>query len=337
MYDDETRRVGANLRRLRRSRGLSLDVVAGRAGLSKGFISRAERGERSIDRRSHLDALSRALECSIADILGQPFPSIGRTQELAHAQVPALRRVLHASSLGYDDAAAPVRGIDELAQAAADVWQARRLCDYPMVARILPGLLEGLHRHARRGPDTASALRLLVEATSAATFSLRALGYADLAWTAAEQCHAAAIELGDPVAVGFADFTRAQATSLGPGFAGSLALAEGAADALRQHMGNDPEDQRVYGQLLLTAAWAAGVSRHFDRVTAYVNEAMALGERIGDAAPEGDRWQTYFGPSNTGIWRMTIAVESGEGGRVAELKDVVHLEAIDSKSRRAAF
>lgn len=337
MATEDALRIGANLRRIRKGQGISLDVLAGTSGLSKSFLSRVERGERTLDRRSHLNALAKALQCSLGDLVGQPFPAVGRTQDITHAAVPALRRVLHAAAIGYVDEHAQPRPVAELAAAAGDLWDMRRRCDYAGVARILPGLVEALQVHVARGDDTRQALRLLVEVTSAAAFSLRALGYADLAWTAAEQCHAAAAALGDPFAIGFADFTRAQASSLGPGYDAALHLAEEAADQLRPYLTGDTEEERVYGTLLLTAAWAAAATRNYDQVDTYVTEAVELGARTGDADPAGDPWQTYFGPANTRIWEMSIAVEAGDGGRAAELADAVDLSVIDSKSRQAAF
>lgn len=337
MPTDDAERIGANLRRIRKSQGMSLDVLAGTSGLSKSFLSRVERGERHLDRRSHLDALATALQCGIADLVGQPFPAVGRTADAAHAAVPALRRVLHATAIGYVDPAAPALPLAELAERAKALWDMRRRCDYAGVAQTLPNLLETLHVHVARGDDQAGALRLVVEVASAAAFSLRALGYADLAWTAAEQCNAAAVTLNDPFAIGFAAFTRAQASSLGPGFEGALRLAEGAADDLRPRLNGNADDERVYGTLLLTAAWAAAATRNYDLVSTYVTEAAQVGARTGDSAPAGDPWQTYFGPSNSGIWQMSIAVESGEGGKVTELAESVDLSAIDSKSRHASY
>lgn len=331
---DDARRVGANVRRIRLSQGMSLDVLAGRAEVSKSGLSRIENGNRNMSRDTR-DKIAAALRCDISDLLGQPFPAHGRTQSRAHAKVPALRRVLHGVALGYGDP--PVRPITDLTEDAARLWLYRRQCDNPAVAQLLPTLLEGLHVHAAHGDHQRDAQRLVVEVSSAAAFSLRALGYADLAWTAAQQCHAAAVQLGDPVAVGFADFTRAQAASLGPGFDGALRVAEGAADELRPRLTGDPEDDRVYGTLLATCAWAAAATRHYDRVPTYLNEARRVAARVGDADPAGDRWQTYFGPSNLGIWEMGVAVDTGNGGNVEQLARGVNLAVLDTRSRRAQF
>lgn len=45
----------------------------------------------------------------------------------------------------------------------------------------------------------------------------------------------------------------------------------------------------------------------------------------------------YFGRENVGIWRVSIAVELGEGGRAAEIAEDVHPEAVPSRARRAVF
>ena len=61
---DVTGSVGAELRRLRLAKGLSLQQVAGRAGLSVGFVSQAERG---------LSALSVKALQDLGAALGKPI------------------------------------------------------------------------------------------------------------------------------------------------------------------------------------------------------------------------------------------------------------------------
>jgi transcriptional regulator with XRE-family HTH domain len=52
---------------------LSLDVVAGLAGISTPYLSLLERGQRGFNRRGLLDDLAAALGCSLADLTGQPY------------------------------------------------------------------------------------------------------------------------------------------------------------------------------------------------------------------------------------------------------------------------
>ena len=69
-------RVGAQLRRLRFDRGLSLEVVAGLAGFSAGFLSRVERGQAVLDRLSHWRGLAHALGVPLPDLLRLPVPAL---------------------------------------------------------------------------------------------------------------------------------------------------------------------------------------------------------------------------------------------------------------------
>ncbi|MGH2602269.1 MAG: helix-turn-helix domain-containing protein [Pseudonocardiaceae bacterium] len=72
----ETMTVGAQLRRIRLNRGLSLEVVAGLAGFSAGFLSRVERGELALDRLTHWRGISDALGIPLPDLLRLPVPSL---------------------------------------------------------------------------------------------------------------------------------------------------------------------------------------------------------------------------------------------------------------------
>lgn len=69
----EPSEIGLRARTIRRRRGLSLDVVAGMAGISKPYLSMLERGLRGFERRGLLEDLARALGCSVVDLTGQPY------------------------------------------------------------------------------------------------------------------------------------------------------------------------------------------------------------------------------------------------------------------------
>lgn len=329
--------AGRNLRRLRRQQGLSLDQLAGRTALSKSFLSRLENGKRELRSRANGESLAAALGCGISDITGQP--SGGSLRRPVAPAVPALRRVLQAIDLdAYRDD--PVLPLEDLAARGQALWEARRRADHDAVGRALPGLLRDVHVHVQRGPEQREAGELALQVASAATFTLKALNEADLAWTAGSYCIDLADRLGDPAAAGFAAYSRAHATAVGFGYEGLLVIAEQAADALRPRLGTTSDGldaYRVYGSLLLTAALGAATARGRQPLDVYYSEAASLAERVGDSPPAGDRWQTYFGPSNAVIWRMTVEADAGAGGRVAELAAEVDLGVLDSRSRRASY
>src|SRR4051794_37310052 len=87
--------IGTRIRAWRRRRGgMSQEVLAGRAGLSRPFISMVEAGRRSVERRSTLIAIASALQVSVADLLGQPGDPTDPAKANAAAAVPAIRAAL---------------------------------------------------------------------------------------------------------------------------------------------------------------------------------------------------------------------------------------------------
>jgi hypothetical protein len=58
---EDAQSIGARARMIRRRRGLSLDVVAGLAGISTPYLSMLERGQRGFNRRGLLEDLAGAL------------------------------------------------------------------------------------------------------------------------------------------------------------------------------------------------------------------------------------------------------------------------------------
>ena len=91
MNAEEAQAIGARARMIRRRRGLSLDVVAGLAGISTPYLSMLERDQRGFNRRGLLEDLAGALRCSVVDLTGQPYPAadqesveaLGSLQELS--------------------------------------------------------------------------------------------------------------------------------------------------------------------------------------------------------------------------------------------------------------
>lgn len=68
--------IGLAVRRARRSRGLTLEELAGLVGRSKAWLSMIENGQRPLDKRGDIAALASALEVSADALIGQPAPEI---------------------------------------------------------------------------------------------------------------------------------------------------------------------------------------------------------------------------------------------------------------------
>jgi transcriptional regulator with XRE-family HTH domain len=92
---------------------LSLDVVAGLAGISAPYLSMLERGLRGFNRRGLLDDLANALGCSVADLTGQPYLVPDRATADAMTMVPGVELAIHECTLN-DVLDIPARPVAEL-------------------------------------------------------------------------------------------------------------------------------------------------------------------------------------------------------------------------------
>src|ERR687893_1866891 len=112
----EPAEIGLRARAIRRRRGLSLDVAAGLAGISKSYLSRLETGQRQFERRGLLDDLAAALGCSVVDLTGQPYLPPDRTSAETLAALPSIREIIYDSTV--DNAPqVQVRPVEQLAAA----------------------------------------------------------------------------------------------------------------------------------------------------------------------------------------------------------------------------
>ncbi|MGH3389105.1 MAG: helix-turn-helix domain-containing protein [Actinomadura sp.] len=335
MYDEVT--IGARLRALRRWRGMTLAQLAGQADLSTSFLSMAERGQRSLDRRSHISALAAALKVSETDLTGAPHLGRDRVQSDPHLRIPAIRAVLQTSTL-TEPAIERARPLTELVAERDRIEPARQASDYLTVGEVLPNLLDELHVHVAAPEDErahAVALKALVDACVIATFMSKNLGYNDLGHLAAVRADHAAAILDDPVQKAISAFLRIHTAPRANTWDRTLRMAERAASDL-QPFTSTPRAIEVCGMLTLSASLSAAVLHKGDTSTQWMDEAVELAARIPDT-PEAN-WQS-FSRTNVGVWKVAVAVENGEsGGAVLTLADEVDVDRFgDKRGRRATY
>jgi len=334
--DDAT--IGTRLRALRLWRHMTLAEVAGLSGVSAAYLSMAERGLRSLDRRSMISALAAALRVSETELTGGPHLTSDPVQSAPHSAIPALRVALHTNTF-TTPAVDHARPLADLAQiTSGELVPLLRAGDYAMIGCLLPDLLDELHYHVAAPADEAAqrlALETLVEVCICATFTAKHLNYADLAHLAARRAMDAAALLGDPAAHGKANFAWLQTLPKAGSLDRNLAAAEQAADAIESHV-RDPLGLSVLGMLTLTASLTAASLQRGDTASRWLDEARDIAARVPDE-PERN-WQS-FSATNVGIWRVTVGVERGEaGGTIRDLAEQVNLDHLGAKSsRRATF
>jgi len=334
VYDDAT--VGARLRTLRRWRRMTLAQLAGQAGLSVSFLSMAERGQRALDRRSHISALAAALQVSETELLGGPHLGDDPLRAGPHAAIPPIRVALQTNTLTAP-AVDRARPIDELAAELRRVEAASAVCDYIELGRLLPPLLDELHYHIAQPigeREQRVALEMLIEACHPASVRSKDLGYPDLAYLAAARADAAARMLDDPIAIGKATYLLIQAMPRAGSWERTHAAALRAATALQPHARTDV-GIAVLGMLTLMAALSAAVSLRLDDAEDLLNEATELATRVPDDPV--NNWGS-FSATNVGGWRVAIAVETGRTGRgVLEIAERIDRSRYGTRRSRHAM
>jgi transcriptional regulator with XRE-family HTH domain len=334
---EEASAIGARARMIRRRRGLSLDVVAGLAGISKPYLSQLEHGQRGFNRRGLLEDLAIALGCSVVDLTGQPYLPPDRASAEALATLPAVSIALHECSLSDvpDVAARPVE------QLAALVAAANRHVDetrYQLAGQGLGAALTELHVHAVAGtPEVRrAALVALTEACIVAAGIARPLGNGELSTLAAKRATEAAALTDRAELVSLAGMTRVGAlVRLGARhrartvLAGELAAAEPHADPSAA----DTSPAEGYGMLHLVGAQLAARDNRAAEADTHLAEARQLAKATG----ERNAYHYHFGPANVAAWSVAIAVELDRGPTVAETLDAssAALAALGSADRRA--
>lgn len=329
----ETVLIAQRIKWWRLDRKLSQQVVADRAEISRSYLSKIESGASRVDSRSTVERIAGALGVSYAELTGQPAAPDTPELRAAHSGIDLIRTAYVSSNL-IDGADVRPRALDlivsEVDRAAA-AWQE---CDYAAATRDLGHVITELHALTVSGESRDQAAGLLTQALDTAAWTARVLGHYDLAHSLATRESEAAQIAGEPALIGLAAFTRSLMTAAsGSGRTSADAAGrrtlERAIASLRPRA-NSPERLQVLGMLHLAAA-RLGV--HLADDDEVLGEAKALAERTG----EGTALRLYFGPTNTAIWQVHLAMERRDGGRAAEIARGVRPELIPSRARRSMY
>jgi transcriptional regulator with XRE-family HTH domain len=172
MDAEDASAIGARARKIRRRRGLSLDVVAGLAGISKSYLGMLEQGQRGFNRRGLIEDLAKAVGCSVADLTGQPYLPPDRASAEVGAAVSEISTALHDTTL-TDVPDIPARPMGQLTSSAALAHAYADDASYELAGRGLAASLVELHIHAVTGSggDRQAALVALVEVCKVAYIS----------------------------------------------------------------------------------------------------------------------------------------------------------------------
>ncbi|MGH3825128.1 MAG: helix-turn-helix domain-containing protein [Pseudonocardiaceae bacterium] len=324
---EEARTIGARLRRIRRSRGKSLVVIAGLAGMSKSQLDRIERGEVALDRLSEIVALANALQIAPSELmrLPVPAPANGHTDSATDEVRLALLAVGRRRPGGQ---VVPVEVLRARVHAAQD---ALHQCHQAELASTLPALIRDMHTSLAAGRDVAELLDLAVLLhvqgvshwlrIAGAPLDLRRDNDVTLAYRLAE-------ERDTPIALGLAA-SRATRALLE---AGAFDLAKEELAAVEVPI-TTPELTQLAGALALSQSRVAAASSHRADAEAALVHAAELAARTG----EGTAYGLGFGPTNVGLWRMEAMLEIGDHELVTVLAESLNPAVHPYAERRSAY
>jgi hypothetical protein len=234
----------------------------------------------------------------------------------------------------------PPEAPPDLTGLALGVARARKdyqACRYAELVSRLPHLLSQLDSACRcfTGDDKLRASALSADAYHVAAGFLLKTGDQGPAHAAADRSMTAALASHDPLTVG-ASGRIVTHTLMNSGYlAAAVTTAQNHALRLDGETGiTTPESLSVYGSLLLRGALAA--AQHDDRATAreMLAEAADTARRLGsDTNLRG----TAFGPVNTQMHEVNVAVTLGDAGTAIDLARQIDLRAVTVTERKASL
>ena len=336
---EEALSIGARARKIRKRRGLSLEVVAGLAGITAPYLSMLERGLRGFSRRGLIEDLADALGCSVVDLTGQPCPEPDRATKDAAATLPSIRWALN--DFGPTDVPdVTPRPLEALLRLADEGNEHCGQAHYSLARHDVGSLLAESQASALTVPTAQRDQAFIAAVTAcfvAGVVSSRA-GNIDLAATAARRGYDLAQQHDNPALFGFARWYWAlELTSMVARTRAHAVLSEGIDDLTPavQLSATNTLAAEIVGMMHLQQARTAARQQHADEAHAHLDEAAHIAGRVG----ERNGMRQHFGPTNVAAWRVSIGVELAEGAKVYEDATAapIDIAALGSRERSSSL
>lgn len=367
--------LGAIVRAVRLANDLTLAELSDRCGYSTSTLSRLERGVQRFGDVGTLRTIGRALRIP-PNLLGladtppgsvqttRPIARVGDILAPAEETDPMRRRTLLAgftslagtAMLGSSSVMSgdPIRALENalldprvtsgapvsLSHLRRDVASTRRafqLGRYTDAATRLLAVLPAAtatRAESATSDDIATVNALLAELNSVTSGLMVKVGNDTLAWTTADRALQAANSTDDTLS----QATARRAWAIVLRRAGRAQTAErmvlDTAAALQADLNCGADYLSMYGSLLSTAAYTAAVDG--DRGTAHtlIGEAVEAAGRLGTA---GNRPYLGFGPTDVGMYQVSIARVLGDSGAAIETARTINPAATPLIERRARY
>jgi hypothetical protein len=308
--DDLT--TGERVRLLRESRGMSREVLSGMCGRGPDWLKKIESGERALDSNALILRLAAALQLRDASALTgtsdvrQPVP-LGR---LHHPGVTAVWNAVMNRPLTGARQSGPV----DVVRLQARVDQTWRLWhatgrNRTEVGGLLPTLIQDAEAAVRGadGPDRRRASVALSDVYRLVGQATAYIAPAELAWVVADRALTAAQDADDPAVIAAAAWNMGNILRETSYPEEALRVVTDAADLLRPHLDEAPDDWRgIYGALHLHAAVTAARAADGNAAWMYWRQ----GDQVAKSLPATYvHPSTVFGRANVDFHEISVDID----------------------------
>ncbi|WP_433871666.1 helix-turn-helix domain-containing protein [Saccharopolyspora sp. CA-218241] len=288
--------------------------LAERAGVSVDLVRKLEQGSRNTASVASLHRLARALDVSLADLIGR-----GHLPEQEQSEgVTALRHAV----AGVDDLIGPADGspltAHEAERADVYVWGAYWSGNHDATVAMLPGVLADLRATvaAAHGADEEVARHALARVLWAAGSTLVHLKHLDAAFIATRRAVDLVARGEDPHLAAAVRGSLAWQLMVAGRYEESAELSLSSASAIEPDGGATLPALSAYGSLVLQAGNAAARAGKASRARDLLAEAAEVSTRVPDGRND---YSTAFGPSQVTMQSADILINLGEHGEALRL------------------
>lgn len=329
--------VGDRVRLLRESRGMSRAVLAGLCGRGPDWLKKIESGDRPLDSYTLLVRLASALQVSDLsavtgkDTVNQPVP-LGR---LNHPAMPDIWAAVKSRGVApgapEDDDVLALQGrVDQTWR----LWH-NSAHNRTEVGSLLPDLIRRTEAAARSfdGDRRRAALVALSDTYRLTGQATAYIAPAELAWVVADRALSAAQQADDPAAIAAAAWNMGNILRETSYPDEALRTVTDAANLIRPHLAESPEDWRgIYGALQLHAAVTCAREGRDGDAWRYWD----AGDQVAKSLPSSYvHPSTVFGRANVDFHAVSVATDLRTSGRALSLADEIDPDVMPSTERRA--
>ncbi|PKW14792.1 helix-turn-helix domain-containing protein [Saccharopolyspora spinosa] len=288
--------------------------LADKAGLSVDLVRKLEQGTRTTASVASLHKLARALDVTLADLIG---PARVPDQAPQEGAVELRHAVTDLDDLIGPPADVEPVGVDAAQRADVYAWGIYWSGDHDAAAAALPNLIYGLRAGYSTAnlPDKPALAYALARTLWAAGSTLMHLRHNDAASAATRWAVRLAAEGNDPWMHATVQGSLAWQLMVAGRYAESMRLTERTAASIEPHGAAAAPHLSAYGSLLLQSGNAAARNGNAPAARDYLAAAADVAQRVGE---DRNDYSTTFGPSLIAMQSADVHIALGDYDRAVD-------------------